>query len=271
MPRKGMAAMWGAIRWIRKMKFEVIFDLQGSDRSRALCLFSGASRRVGVRPAFIYTDRPAIDDRGAPVFERLNALLQGAGLPPAEPRPRLWVDKAVENEVDQWLNEQAIQQPIVLLHAGSSARWLSKRWPEARFAELAKQLTQQGLTAIWLGGEDERELNQRLAKTVGIDATAAFSIGALSVLASRAQFAVVNDSGPMHVISCAGIPVFAFFGPTDWRRSHAIGQEKHVLRHPVDCSPCHLNECPAERGHVCLESISVAQVIARLREEKLVT
>jgi len=49
------------------------------------------------------------------------------------------------------------------------------------------------------------------------------------VLGQHALFAITNDSGPMHILSCSGVPVYAFFGPTNWRRNHAIGQAKHVI------------------------------------------
>jgi len=83
-------------------------------------------------------------------------------------------------------------------------------------------------------------------------------------------FAICNDSGPMHLLSLSGIPVHAFFGPTDWRRSHALGQQEHVLINPVPCSPCFLNVCPPERRHECLADISPDRVFARLQADKLV-
>ena len=33
----------------------------------------------------------------------------------------------------------------------------------------------------------------------------------------------------MHILSCADLPVYALFGPTDWRRYHALGQEQNVI------------------------------------------
>jgi ADP-heptose:LPS heptosyltransferase len=73
----------------------------------------------------------------------------------------------------------------------------------------------------------------------------------------------------MHVLSTANLPVYAFFGPTDWRRSHALGQQQRVLTNPVSCSPCFLPVCPSERRHECLQGISPALVIARLEADGL--
>jgi len=78
---------------------------------------------------------------------------------------------------------------------------------------------------------------------------------------------MTNDSGPMHILSTAGLPVYAFFGPTDWQRSHAQGQSAHALVKPVSCSPCHLPVCPPQRQHVCLAGITPATVLARLEAD----
>ncbi len=36
----------------------------------------------------------------------------------------------------------------------------------------------------------------------------------------------------MHILSGSGIPVFAFFGPTNWLRSHAVGQKENIIVPP---------------------------------------
>jgi ADP-heptose:LPS heptosyltransferase len=73
----------------------------------------------------------------------------------------------------------------------------------------------------------------------------------------------------MHVLSCAGIPVYAFFGPTNVERSHALGQRQRALLHPVPCSPCFLPVCPPSRGHACLLGLTPERVIERLVEDGL--
>mgnify|MGYP000588531947 CR=1 FL=1 len=67
--------------------------------------------------------------------------------------------------------------------------------------------------------------------------------------------------------AAAGLPVYAFFGPTDWRRSHALGQQDRVLTNPVPCSPCHLPVCPPEKRHTCLDGITPAAVLARMESD----
>lgn len=266
--RQGARAMWSALRWVRRQRFTTVYDLQGSDRTRALTRLSGAGVRVGIAPRWIYTHTPPSDDIREHVFPRLNRLIESAGLPAAEPRPQLWPAQSERQRVIETLAKEGLtDQSFVVLHAGSSARWPSKRWEQDHFVALARGIEATGLRVIWIGGPDEVEINRVLAAQVGYDLTGAFSIPGLAELARLARFAVVNDSGPMHLLSAAGIPVYAFFGPTDWRRHHAVGQGERIFVHPVECSPCYLSECPPARAHRCLVEITPEQVLERLRRD----
>jgi len=257
--RRGIVEMGRVLAWLRRRRFAVVFDLQGSRRSRIMTHVSGARRRIGRGPA-------GGDRKHA--FDELNDLLVSQGIEAAVPQAWLSVPAGADKQLDRWLDEHVAQSSkLVLMHAGSSRRWPSKRWEAAHYARLATALEHRGCTVTWVGGEEDAMVNRQLATQAGIDATGRFSMTQLMVLGRRAAFAVVNDSAPMHVLAAAGLPVYAFFGPTDWQRSHAPGQAPHVLRHAVDCSPCHLQVCPPARGHACLRDITPAMVIERLEQD----
>lgn len=268
--RRGPGAMLNALVAVRRQRFECVYDLQGSERSMAVTLCTGAGMRAGLGPGWIYTHTVEEDDEDRQhthIFNRLNNLLQTCGIEPARPRPVLFMGAAERQRVLRWLDDHRLSPAqFAVFHAGSSARWQSKRWEQAYFAALAGYLRDHGITVVWVGGEEERELNRQLAAT-GIDATGEFSLLELCALGCQARFALVNDSGPMHVLSAAGIPVYAFFGPTNWRRSHAVGQQSRVLTNAVSCSPCHLRVCPPDKGHACLSALTPEQVLARLESD----
>jgi len=90
-------------------------------------------------------------------------------------------------------------------------------------------LAQQCVPIIWIGAGYDADVNRRLAAIHGIDATDTFSIAQIAEIARKARFALANDSGPMHAMAAAEIPVFGFFGPSAWRRNHALGQATRVL------------------------------------------
>jgi ADP-heptose:LPS heptosyltransferase len=268
--RKGFIEMLRVMRWLPGQQFDVVYDLQGSLRSRVMTLLTRAGKRVGRCPGLAYTHAAPVPAAGIHAFDRFNEVLVAAGLEPASPRLRLPVSAAATSRVAGWLQQQGLEgRQLVPVHAGSSRQWPSKRWPEDCFRSLAVSLEERGLKVVWIGGEDERTLNARLAAHAGVDATAAFGLAELLALADHAVFAVTNDSGPMHVLSAAALPVYAFFGPTDWRCSHALGQAERVFFNKVPCSPCHLPVCPPERGHACMQDITPETVLARLEADGL--
>jgi len=218
--RRGFVEMVRVLAWLRRRRFAVVFDLQGSLRSRIMTRCSGARQRIGRRPGFAYTHAPAASAGSVHAFDASNRLLAAAGLDPAPPLAWLPSSAKAQAKVVDWLECHGLAaRPCVVLHAGSSARWPSKRWEESHFADLAAALAGRGCGVVWIGADEDRELNRRLAGRVGVDATGAFSLPELAALGRRAAFAVVNDSAPMHILSASGLAVYALFGPTDWRRS----------------------------------------------------
>ncbi|MGH8508783.1 MAG: glycosyltransferase family 9 protein [Gammaproteobacteria bacterium] len=267
-PRKGLLALLRALQWIRRQRFERVYDLQGNDRSRILCALSGIPERVGNARLKPYTHYPA-ETAALHPYHKLNGLLAAAGIRPAEPRPWLPVTPEQAKRVKGWLQTYGLTpRGFALLHAGGSTRWQTKRWPY--FAELAAALIDRGCDVVWVGAGEDAVVNHDLAIRGGINATDGFSICELAELGRRARFALTNDSGPMHVLACAGIPVYAFFGPTNWQRSHALGQAEHVLTLGLECSPCHLPVCPPQYGHACLRGLQVGTVLARLQSDGLI-
>ena len=266
--RKGLNSMLGLLRWLLARQFDRVYDLQGSLRSRVMTLLTQAQLRAGPAPALAYTHTALPASDGTHALDRFNAVLLAAGVDAAPALPCLPVSSSAQARVDAWLQLQGLGgRRLVLLHAGASEGWPSKRWPMYCFLELAMSLERRGMSVIWLGADAERDVNRQLAGATGIDATAVFSLIELAALGQRAAFAITNDSGPMHVLSTAGLPVYAFFGPTDWRRSHALGQAAHVLVWPVPCSPCNLPVCPPQRHHMCLAGITPETVLARLETD----
>jgi ADP-heptose:LPS heptosyltransferase len=268
--RRGAGSMLRLFNWLLRQQFDAVYDLQGSLRSRIMTLLTQADMRAGPQAALAYTHAPIPGRDVMHAFDRFNSVLTAAGVAVAEPGLRLPSDAATGSRVTHWLQRHGLAgKPLVLVHAGGSPAWPSKRWPEQSFSELAQALAGQGLAVVWLGSAAERDLNRRLARTVGVDATAAFSLAELAVLGGHARFVLSNDSGPMHVLALAGVPVYALFGPTDWRRSHALGQQDNVLYNPVECSPCHLPVCPPQRAHACLAGLAPEVVLARIEADGL--
>ena len=261
-PRKGLINTLGILAWIRRQKFSRVYDLQSNDRTAILCGLSGIPEKAGSRPGFPYNFHPPNKYTGQyHVFERLYEILESAGIKTARQLPVLAISDIDRKTVKDFMETKKLtEKSFVVLHAGSSDRHPQKCWPY--FIDLAKYLSQSGYDIIWVGSDADARTNRQFARVTGIDSSGLFSINQLAELGRHACFAVTNDSGPMHVLATAGIQVFSFFGPTNWRRHHAIGQEKYVI--------AAASNSDSEFSPQSLENITLDQALSRLKSENFI-
>lgn len=258
LPRRG--AFWRTLRWMRAGGFARVYDLQGNDRTGVLCALSGIPERVGNHTRFPYTHHPRTRWTGqCHIFERMNEVLAAAGVAPATPLPQLPCTPAARAAVAAFRAAHGlVDGAYVVLHAGASPTRPAKCWPG--FGGLAERFAAAGLGVVWLGGGPDRARNAALAAAHGgIDATDRFSIPQLAELARHGRCAVTNDSGPMHACAASGVPVFGLFGPSDWRRNHALGQREWVIA-CTDLVPAYAGRRCAD----CLADLDVETVWRRI-------
>jgi ADP-heptose:LPS heptosyltransferase len=130
------------------------------------------------------------------------------GAPPRTYRPSDWPAPRHTELPDAHL----LTQPYVVLHPGASTQ--VKRWPDARWRELAQRVEALGFLPVWSGGPGEAELirtidpdphHPNLAGRVGL--------GELWHLFAGARAVVCPDTGVAHLGRLIGVPTVALFGP----------------------------------------------------------
>jgi heptosyltransferase-2 len=137
----------------------------------------------------------------------------------------------------------------VIMHPGSGGYSLARRWPLARWAQLARAMHLEfGATVELVGGTEERDLTASIVATLGAPDWARNRAGAttpreLAETLAAAQLFIGNDSLPMHLATAAGIPVIAIFGPTNARAwgPYTVKDPERVAiirRTDLSCSPC---------------------------------
>jgi ADP-heptose:LPS heptosyltransferase len=97
-----------------------------------------------------------------------------------------------------------------------------------------------------------------------IDWTGILNLSELAAVLSSADLFVGADSGPAHLAAAVGRPVVVLFSgtnnPRQWR---PCGEQVAIVRHPVECSPCHARRCPLP-NHPCMRDLtpdSVARAV----------
>jgi heptosyltransferase-1 len=251
-------------RNLRKTKYDLVLDMQGTLRSAALGRLAAAGAFAGYADpreslaAQLYKTR--IARRGAHVVDQGAALLSDAlgivlaPIPPAIPH---------EGWADDWATELVGDKRIAVL--SPTAGWAAKRWPLQHFAALAQQLRDRGYTVLAnTPRKDDGPANELVAASHGAASLAICNPTGLIALVRRAALFVGGDSGPMHLAAALGVPVIALFGPTDPARNGPWGSgPKTILRDPASVTSYKHTRTP-DPG---LARISVAQVVAALHEQ----
>jgi len=138
--------------------------------------------------------------------------LQYLGIQQPEVQFKVPRDADAERVVARFLDEAPIAEPFASINPGAS--WNSKRWPAARFGQVAKHLGEQhGMQSVvvW-AGEDERTWAEEIAQIAGPHAVVS-PASSLPELAAPSLF-VSSDTGPAHLAAAVGTPVVGLFGPT---------------------------------------------------------
>ena len=144
------------------------------------------------------------------------------------------------------------------------AGWATKRWPPARYAQVARALLAAGRQVVLFGSAAERAT----AAAVADAAPGCINLaGTLDWPATYAAFAkldvfVAGDTGPMHLARGLGVRVVALFTSTPAEQFDLRGHAP--LRAQLGCSPCSFygrSACP--RGDAaCLRAIEPNEVVA---------
>lgn len=246
-------------------RFDAVINLHGGPTSAWYsCLAWGP--RIGAqlgRYHWLYRGHFPSPEVHMHTVDATMTAFRWLGLRRTEPAPALRYDvNAAEAETVRTAlrgREYAVIHPGALL--------ATKRWEPARFATLARALQEQGLTIALTGGPGEESMVADVARDVpGATILLGLRIPELAELIRGARLYVGNDSGPMHLATAVGTPTVAVWGSSNSQRWHPWGVASRVVQNPFECNPCPGYRCLVADTPLCIESVTVEQVIAAAKE-----
>ena len=264
---------------IRRLKGQIAVVLPHTFRSALLARLGGARRIYGYRRngrSTLITDgpRPLRDGgriRPVPMVDYYLEICRRLQLTiDRDTKPRLFIARSLQKKGNQLLERYGIGPDDMVIGLNPGAQYgASKCWPPEHFARLAELLEQRWNCRLLLFiGPGEESIGDEI---VQLSRTAIINTGPdqvdlalLKPLIQRCRLLVTNDTGPRHYAVAFDIPVVVIMGPTDPRYTHANLEKTRVLRQELDCSPCHLKECPLE--HDCMRDITPQDVLQAAEE-----
>ena len=191
------------LKGLRDRRFDLVVDLQGLFRSGLMARARAGScgGRVGLAEggegaARLYTDRVATGGVGVHAVDRLMRVAGAFGADVREPRFVV----PMEDDDRRWAGETlaGVPGPRLVLNVG--ARWLTKRWPPSRFAEVARRaVAERGAGLIAVGAPEDRQLVDELLACLAplpcLDLCGRTTPPRLAAVASASECFLSNDTG----------------------------------------------------------------------------
>jgi heptosyltransferase-2 len=234
--------------------------------------FATRSRLSETEILALPTASPTSASRPAPEFRhQVHHYLElvgrlGASEAPCAPRIALTEDELAATR--KFIPEDS--RPVLAV-APSAEYGPAKRWSLQRFFHTLRAVHEKTECRIALvGARGDRRLCRQIESTLRqfkdnkeIHMLAGeTTLRELCACLARARVVLTNDTGPMHLAAAVGTPVVALFGstePTLTGPNYPGCESRHtVIRHPVECSPCFLRECPIDFR--CMKDITVEEV-----------
>ena len=295
---RAILGFFDLLKQIRRAKYDFVVDLHGQVRSALFALVSGARVRIGFdRPIkfsrtisaehdlknipnhgwrgaregswIAYTHRipiPTLDVHAIDRYLWVGSLL---GFDDEPPDLTIHLSPKTVRNVQQLLEQHGVpaSKPLVVLVPGTI--WETKHWTIDGFAGVARHFLGEGFAVALAGTKrDQARCRQIAAAAPGTSNLCGITTPAdLAALIQRAEVAVTNDSGSMHVAASLGKPMVSVFGPTNPVHIGPYQRPESVVRVDLPCSPCNyrrLIQCPFD--HACMKQVTSAMVVERAQK-----
>ncbi|MCH7761582.1 glycosyltransferase family 9 protein [candidate division TA06 bacterium] len=261
------------IHEVRRRRFDLAIDLQGTLRSALLSFLSKTRHRVGYTYRFrktFYNIRVIGRNPQYAVEYNLDTL-RALGLSVEEKDLVFSLPEDARRFGREFLKSHSLRTPelrgnrVVGLFPGGG--WSAKRWSVEKYAELGERIEKElGFEVLLLGGPQEKgvlsEISSRMANQPWI--LEDVSLKKFGGVLEKLDLLVGNDSSPTHIAIALGVPTITFFGPTDAQSATPPGGRHIAISRNEYCRKpntltCDLPDC-------CIQSIEVEEVMEKVKE-----
>ena len=245
----------------------MVNDMQGLLRSGLMAWASGAPVRVGFASAregsrYAYTHKLKCPTRlEAHAVDRMWTVSEAFGVGHL---PKVFRVPLQDSEVEGARQQlAALPRPIVAVAVG--AKWVTKRWPTAHFAEVLRRAQSHfGGSAVFVGtGEDTASSQEVIAQLRGpaLDLTGRTSLPRLAAVLSLSDAMLGNDTGPLHLAAALGRPCVAPYLCTRVALHGPYTQAAGCVETAVACAGSYLKKCDKM---VCMPELTADRLWPKL-------
>ena len=273
--RRNAFSVVSQIREWRRRQFDLAVLFQNAFEAALIPFLAGVPVRLGYatesRQPLLTHPIPLPDWRSSKhevffylyLITALEQLLSGTStICEVDPDISLPISESRQAEATELLRSFGVnaEQSVVAICPGSiNSR--AKRWPAESYAALADRLLEEQRQVLLIGSRDEIDVTNEVTSRMRnqpIVLTGKTTLDQITAVLSKVDLVVTNDTGPAHIAAALGCPTIVIFGPTNPLTTRPFSFKAEILRHPPDCAPCMLRDCPID--HRCMTAITVDEV-----------
>jgi heptosyltransferase-2 len=191
-----------------------------------------------------------------------QSLFQTSKVCEADPDMSLSISEARKSEASELLHSYSVtEEKSVVAICPGSINSRAKRWPAEAYAALADRLIEDDRQVVLIGSKDEIDVTNDVMNRMRhrpVVLTGKTTLDEITAVMSLVDLVVTNDTGPAHIAAALGCPTIVIFGPTNPLTTRPFSPRAEMIRHPPDCAPCMLRDCPID--HRCMTAITVDEV-----------
>ncbi|MBU0501854.1 MAG: glycosyltransferase family 9 protein [Candidatus Margulisbacteria bacterium] len=148
---------------------------------------------------------------------------------------------------------------IIGVNTGAGKRWQMKALGIEKTIELIKILSKElGVASLILGGKEEEQRNQIIAKETVMPSAGVHSIRHFAAIINQCEVVVTSDSLAMHLAIALGKKLVVFFGPTSATEIELYGLGEKI-QPQMDCLVCYRKTC--DKKPSCMAGLSLAEIV----------
>jgi len=273
--RRNALPVFSQVREWRRRRFDLAVLFQNAFEAALIPFLAGVPLRMGYatesRQAMLTHPLPLPDWRSSKhevfyylyLVTALEQLLTGTStVCETDPDISLAISESRKAEAADLLRSYGVSddKSVVAICPGSiNSR--AKRWPAERYAALADRLMDQQRQVVLIGSKDELEVTNEVTSRMRnqpVVMTGKTTLDQITAVLGHVDLVVTNDTGPAHIAAALGCPTIVIFGPTNPLTTRPFSFKAEVIRHPPDCAPCMLRDCPID--HRCMTAITVDEI-----------
>lgn len=277
---KGKKNLWGALKELRRERYDLVFDLQGNSKSGVITLLARGEKKVGygfksvrewpnILATHIRFNVPKQNNIRNFYLGLIEQYFGYQGLGEIE-GVRFKIAAKEREKVSQILAQVPSKLQIMVC---PGSKWANKQLKPSTlisFLQKIEQVYDASFLLIW-GDESERSLCEQIAPSLKMSVVVdRLPLPTWQNLMDEVDLVIAVDSSALHLCGTTSTPSFSIFGPTSQRVFKPMGERHFAVQGSCPYGRTFEKQCPVLRScptGACIKELTVEELFEAFQSQ----